>query len=130
MTDYRFSLNEINFEKNDDGTCKLTITLDGKEISKRYSNIQKKTALRNFQEEYGKYPDNYKVLGVLPQCNFGGLAIMDIINDIDDMVISAVNYGDGYKFIAKNKIYYNSKGDAYFKRFGIRYYLDEFIRVR
>ena len=46
-----------------------------------------------------------------------------------DYVIVCDNYGDGYKNITRNKIRYNSNGDAYFVRNGHRWHLDQFMRV-
>ena len=68
-----------------------------------------------------------KPIAVMPMCNFGGLAIMEIIQ-CDNKVVVCDNYGDGYKHRTVHKLYTNKKG-TYFRRYGKRYYLDDFMRI-
>jgi hypothetical protein len=83
-------------------------------------------AIRNFQLEFGTYPDDFKPLATMHICNFGGLAIMEIR---DEVAYVCDNYGDGYKRLTKNKIFYSAKGHPYFTRNRNRYYLSEFMRT-
>lgn len=69
-----------------------------------------------------------KPCGVYCLSNFGGLAIYDIIYGINDKAVSGFDFGDGVKHIRTTQIYYTATG-AYIKRFGIKYSLDEFIRM-
>lgn len=72
--------------------------------------------------------NNRKPIGVYPTCNFGGVIILDMQYDIDDSVVTAYDFGDGYKSIRHNKVYYSSKG-AYIVKGKTRYYLSDFMRV-
>ena len=58
---------------------------------------------------------------------FGGIAILDMQHGLDDKVKTAFNFGEGFKSKAWNKIYYAESGEPYFKKFGIRYYLQDFM---
>lgn len=69
-----------------------------------------------------------KPIAVMPMCNFGGLAIMEIIHGIDDKVVVCDSYGDGYKHRTVHKLYTSTKG-TYFRRYGKRYYLDDFMKI-
>lgn len=76
-----------------------------------------------------KIPPEEKPIGTLALNNFGGLCIMKIIRDIDDYVVSAENYGNGYIRASKARIRYDRKGNPYFMRFRQKYYLNEFMKV-
>lgn len=76
-----------------------------------------------------KIPPEEKPIGTLVLNNFGGLCIMKIIRDIDDYVVSAENYGNGYIRASKARIRYDRKGNPYFMRFRQKYYLNEFMKV-
>lgn len=65
---------------------------------------------------------------VLGLSNFGGLAIFDLVYGIEDTITSGFCYGDEITDIRTTKIYYTATG-AYIKRFGVKYSLDEFIRM-
>ena len=54
---------------------------------------------------------------------------MKIIRDIDDYVVSAENYGNGYIRASKARFRYDRKGNPYFMRFRQKYYLNEFMKV-
>lgn len=59
--------------------------------------------------------------------NFGGIGIIDIN---DDFVVSAFDFGSGIKHKRKTKLFYNySKDFYYFVRYGVKYKLDDFMRV-
>ena len=126
---YRFTKDDITISRNNNGTLILSIMIDGHYVDHCYMFYSKAEAIRKFQEQFGTYPDDYKPAGVLPMNNFGGLAIMEIEHGIEDYLYVCDNYGDGYKNITKNKIRYNARGNAYFMRYGKRYYLDQFMRV-
>jgi hypothetical protein len=60
---------------------------------------------------------------------FSGIAIYDVIYDIDDYIVCEEICGS-QKIPHKLKIYYTSRnGVPYFKLGGRRYKLDEFMRV-
>lgn len=60
-------------------------------------------------------------------CNFGGLAILDIIYGINDYAVACFNYGDGNKEIRRHKIMTTSSGRDYIRKGGRRYYFDKMI---
>lgn len=74
-------------------------------------------------------PKEQKPIGVCPTCNFGGVCIMEIEHGIDDYVIHAENYGDGYIRTSRSRIMYSNKGYPYFIRNKQRWYLSEFIKA-
>jgi hypothetical protein len=54
--------------------------------------------------------------------------IVDSVNyGIEDSVISYMIFGNKRDFEGKNKIYYNSKGEPYFKKHNKRHYLKDFM---
>lgn len=74
------------------------------------------------------YKDAHPI-AVYPITNFGGLAILDI-DHIDDCVIAAWDFGDGYINIHQHKVYYSASGRDYIVKGKRRYYMDEFLVVR
>ena len=66
-------------------------------------------------------------LAVMGLSNNYCIVILDIIYDINDYVVSAFCYDDGYKHKRKTRIFYDNR--PYFKRYGVKYYLDEFTRI-
>lgn len=126
---YRFTKDEIGMRRNREGFLILSILIDGQYVYHSYLGYNTATAIKMFQEEFGTYPKNYQPAGVLPLCNFGEMAIMELEDGINTYAYVCDNYGDGYKNLTKNKIYYNIKGNPYFVRYGKRYYLDQFMRV-
>jgi hypothetical protein len=115
--------------RNHEGALVLSAMIDGHYVDHAYMYYTKKEAIKMFQEKYGTYPNDYTPLGVLTICNFGGLAIMEIEDGIDTYVYVTDNYGDGYKNLSKNKVYYDAKGNSYFVRNRVRYYLHDFMKV-
>ena len=69
---------------------------------------------------------NAAPVGVQTLCNFGGLAILDIDNDI---AVAAFDFGEGYKQIRRHNIYYTFTGRAYIRKSGRRYYFDQIART-
>lgn len=61
--------------------------------------------------------------------NFGGIAIFDIIHDIEDRIKFAWCNGDKFGRTSIAKIRYNAKGEPYFISCKKRYYLNEFIKT-
>ena len=70
---------------------------------------------------------NAAPVGVYNICNFGGLAILDIISD--ETAVAAWHYGDGFESIRRHKILYTYTGRAYIRKRGQRYYFDQIIRT-
>ena len=66
-------------------------------------------------------------VGLYPMNNFGGLAILDIIND--ETAVCAWHYGDGYESIRRHQIFYTYTGRAYIRKAGRRYYFDQITRT-
>ena len=65
-------------------------------------------------------------VGVYPLNNFGGLAVLDIIDD--KTAVCAWQYGDGYESIRRHQIYYTFTGRAYIRKRGHRYYFDQIMK--
>ena len=65
-------------------------------------------------------------VGVYPLNNFGGLAVLDIIDD--ETAVCAWHYGDGYESIRRHQIYYTFTGRAYIRKRGRRYYFDQIMK--
>ena len=70
-----------------------------------------------------------RAIAVYPVCNHGGYEILryDCMTG-EERVRIAVNNGEERKDCGYHKIYYTIAGRAYFKMFGLRHYLDQFIR--
>ena len=65
-------------------------------------------------------------VGVYPINNFGGLAVLDIIDD--ETAVCAWHYGDGYESIRRRQIFYTYTGRAYIRKRGRRYYFDQIMK--
>lgn len=126
---YRFAKKDINVKQVQPGFLILSVLLNDETIKEEYWFCTKRDAINEFQKEFGTYQKDHKPIAVYPLSNFGGLAIMDIENRFDIYVYVVDNYGDGYKNLTKNKVYYNEHGKMYFVRYGKRYYLDNFMKV-
>ena len=72
---------------------------------------------------------NNKPVAVMSICNTCSIVILDIVYGIDDCIISAFSDDGGYKHKRKTRIFYDNNGRAYFNRYNMKYYLDEFIRI-
>ena len=68
-----------------------------------------------------------KPVAVLGLCNTCSIAILDVV--LNDYVISAFSDGENYSHKRKTRIFYDNKGRNYFNRYGVKYYLDEFMRI-
>ena len=58
---------------------------------------------------------------------WGGIVILGIKYGIDDKVLTAFHFGEGLENKSWCKVYYTESGEPYFKKFGIRYYLHDFM---
>lgn len=76
----------------------------------------------------------YKVYGdvnpvaVLGLSNHGGIEILGIEHGIEDKVIACFNFGTRQQ-IRRHTINVTPAGRFYIRKQGVRYYLDEFMRV-
>ena len=77
----------------------------------------------NYKDEF-----NVRAIGVIPECNWGGLEVLEI-DYSEEKIVSCWNYGIGRFDVRKTKLHYTRNGRVYFTRFGKKYYLDEVIRV-
>ena len=66
-------------------------------------------------------------VGLYPISNFGGLAILEIIDD--ECAVCAWHYCDGYENIRRHQIFYTYTGRAYIRKAGRRFYLDQIMRT-
>ena len=57
---------------------------------------------------------------------FTGIGIIDIEYGIEDVCVNEY-FSPTEKRKARNKIYHDKEGKAYIKKYGCKYYLDEFI---
>ena len=81
-------------------------------------------------EEYEKMEKNVKKpVAVLGLCNTCSIVILDIVYGINDCIISAFSDGENYKHKRKTRIFYDNNDRNYFVRYGVKYYLDEFMRI-
>ena len=88
---YRFSKDEISI-CGGYGDLTLSIILDGEYKSCSYLGYSTQEAIRKFQQDFGTYPKNYIPVGTLPINNFGGIAVMEIENGIEDYVYVTDNF--------------------------------------
>jgi hypothetical protein len=72
-----------------------------------------------------EYYKNKKPIGVKGTSNFGGIAVKDFINGINDYVVFEGELGDLHKV----KINYTASGEPYFNYRGCREKLDDYMRV-
>lgn len=72
---------------------------------------------------------NNKPIAVMNICNTCSIVIFDIIYDINDYIISAFSDGENYSHKRKTRIFYDNNDRSYFVRYGVKYYLDEFMRI-
>ena len=95
-----------------------TIFVDEEEAKKAFET-QKITVSKVTPKKYKAY------LSVTS--NFG-LGIIDIEYGIDDYCINELIVGKEVKK-GRNKIYYDTDGRAYIKRYNVKYFIDEFLRT-
>lgn len=76
---------------------------------------------------YVKYSDA-KPVGVVPLCNFGGLAVLDVL-DGGQTLVAAWDFGTGYQKIRRYTVQCTEGGRDFIRKEGRRFYLDEIMRV-
>ncbi|MBS6135517.1 MAG: hypothetical protein KH706_03055 [Faecalibacterium prausnitzii] len=69
-----------------------------------------------------------KPVGVIPLSNWGGLEILDIESGCTDKIVAAFNFGEREQ-PHRYRQYENAEGRVFIKVGGVRYYLDEALRV-
>lgn len=67
-------------------------------------------------------------IAVKTLCNTGGIAIL-AIDETEDKITSCFYNMDKKESQCTTKIFYDTEGAPYFKRYGVKYCLDEFLRV-
>ena len=72
---------------------------------------------------------NYVAIASRPVFNDAAIVIYAIEYGIDDAVLVGDVYGDNLKTPRLSSIRYNASGDAYFRHYGQREYLRDYIRV-
>lgn len=71
--------------------------------------------------------NNNEYIATMTLSNFGEIVILDIN---DEEVVSGFDYGEGLQAKRKTKLFYNySKDYCYFVRYGVKYRLDNFMKV-
>lgn len=76
-----------------------------------------------------KYAETVAV-AVFPECNWGGLEILDVEYGINDTVIACYNFGSGRTSIRRHRIYDTASGRSYIRKGNRRYYLDDMMLFR
>lgn len=70
----------------------------------------------------------HKIVGTHTLSNTSAIVIMDDLNE--DSATSGFLHLDEIVFkVRKTKVYWSSSGRAYIRRYGVRYYMDEFLRL-
>ena len=87
------------------------------------SLTHKEEIMKNNKYVNGDVYRNYKPIATIGICN---MLSLDII-DINDEKITTI-FSDGTSRTTA-KIHYDEDGNSYFKKYGVRYNLDEFIRL-
>ena len=77
-------------------------------------------------DENGNVHRNYKAVASMGICNMLSLDVISINYGIDDTITTIFSDGSGR---STAKIRYDADGNSYFKKYGVRYNLDEFIRL-
>lgn len=77
-------------------------------------------------------PEGSRVIAVYPVCNYGGVEILSVKEDNDAIKAEvAINTGDRREYKGFYKINRTKSTDrAFFKMYGLLYYLDQFQRIR
>ena len=77
-----------------------------------------------------KQYESRRPLAVLPLSNFGGLAVLDIINECGDTVIVAAwNFGRGYENTRRHTVKETTSGRSFIRKGNHRFYLDQMVRI-
>ena len=67
-------------------------------------------------------------VAIKPLCNIASIAVL-AIDETEDKITSCFYNGDKQERTRTTKIFYDTEGNAYFKRYGAKYYLNEFLRI-
>lgn len=82
---------------------------------------------------YKQRYNNSPALAALPLSAWSGVLILEVIHEVDDYVITCYEVSDDEgtqrSNYSKVKLQYNGNGRSYFRKQGVRYYLDEFIKA-
>lgn len=70
-----------------------------------------------------------KPLGVFGESAFSSIVLLEIEYGIEDKVIAGYEYDGKRTNIRRHKIYTTPAGRFYIRKFGRRYYLDDFLRI-
>ncbi len=74
-----------------------------------------------------KYADT-EPMAVFPLNNFGGLEILYFDGEI---IVSSFNFSDVGRYgIRKSRVHADENGKSFFRRYGVKYYLEDFMKVR
>lgn len=87
--------------------------------------VMKREQLYKLYEQY----KNVTPIGTYTISNWDGLEILDIQYGIEDYVIASFNFSGVRQMIRRHKICYTTAGRAYIRKQGIRFYLDEIMRI-
>lgn len=69
-----------------------------------------------------------KPIAVKTLCNIGNIAIL-ALDEEEEKITSCFYNMDKEESRYTTKIFYNAEGIPFFKRYGVKYYLNEFLRV-
>lgn len=69
-----------------------------------------------------------KPIAIKTLCNIGSIAIL-AIDETAEKITSCFYNMDKEESQRTTKIFYNMEGVPYFKRYGVKYYLNEFLRI-
>lgn len=61
-------------------------------------------------------------------CNIGSIAILEI-DETEDKITSCFYNMNKEESRYTTKLFYDREGSPYFKRYGVKYYLSDFLRV-
>lgn len=75
-----------------------------------------------------KYAAENEPTGVMPLCNWGGVAVW-IIDGCGDECIAAYHFGDGFDHVHRHAIHYSPAGRPFIKKGNARYYFDDMMRI-
>ena len=75
-----------------------------------------------------KFAAENRPTGVLPLCNWGGVAVW-ILDGFGDECIAAFDFGSGYQHVHRHYIHVSPSGREYIKKGNARYYFDEMMRA-
>lgn len=85
--------------------------------------------MKNGKRRVSKYAYSAPI-GVCSICSYGGVELLDIIEDGGDLfAVAAFNFSGGRGVITRSRIRTDRDGRQYFLKCYEKYYIDEFIRT-